>query len=140
MIDISFDTIPEQVPNPPPWKVDYISDKDQEAPNYGGVLPVARTSGILRFGCPELEVRLAPPKLAAALLDRIGVWEVFERKKLEIGDQLRLDIDPETVYTVVPLITAAGIPMLRLAWHRDPAPSKCELLEAIKRFNTILTR
>lgn len=139
MIDVQLNTVPGEIPHPPPWRVKYITDREH-FPSYGGVLPVARTEGISKYGLPELEIRLAPPQLAAALLDRVGILHVFEGKRVNVGQQLRVNTHPVVVYTVTPVVTEDGQPIYRLAWERDPAPDSKELLIAIDKFNKTFNR
>jgi hypothetical protein len=63
------------VPNPPPWRIDYLNDGGLTA-----LLPEARTIGLTRFDIPELCIKKVPPSLAASVLDRVAIWLVYENQ------------------------------------------------------------
>ena len=115
MIELSLNNTPPEVPNPPPWRVYYVNDSDKEIDHTTDVLPEAYTKGLSHFDKPELLLRLAPPKLASLVLDRIGVWLVYEKNYL--SPDLSLSVEG-TVYKAVPTDKTS---LYRLSWTKDPA-------------------
>ena len=109
---IKLDDIPAGVPNPPPWQVLYHNDSE----NRREMLPEAHTDGLLKLGVPELLIRKAPPGIAAAILDRLGIYLIFQKGTLTEGLIVAID---EVGYIIVPTVRE-GKPTYRLAWPRDP--------------------
>lgn len=138
--------------NPPPWQVHYVNDKVGNT-WYQGVLPEAHTHGICEFNDLDFQLRKAPPNVAAAVLDRIGLWLLATGTKAHVGDMFRV---MDVQYTVAPALecwTSEHTPMpsesdwpdpcaeippaqidkvlrrpvLRLAWEKDPYPEPEEL-------------
>lgn len=111
LIDLESE-FPTGAPNPPPWRIEYLND-DTEEPTK--VLPLARTIGLERLGLPNLLIRLAPPNVASAVLDRIGIFLAFEKRMITGEDTLRFaGVD----FALMPELEG-GLPTLRLAWTRD---------------------
>lgn len=134
---LDLDTQAEVGPNPPPWEVRYVNDKDEQKPWYGGILPEAHTLGLSKYNDFDLQIRLAPPHVAAPVLDRVGLWVYNSGTKLSFGDTIRvLEVD----YTVTPAIDAQLRPVLRLAWHKDPVPERRELIAMIARFRRVINQ
>jgi hypothetical protein len=99
----------------PPWRVIYINDKDAVS-SYSGVVPEARTQGLAVLGFPEIMIRMAPPAMASAVLDRVGVWLTTEARSVKVvgpGDEI--EIDGLSIQLV------GFKDYLRLAWVKDPA-------------------
>lgn len=114
LIDFDRHPIPIGAPNPPPWEVLYLNEL---------AIPSARTRGLLRLGWPDLQVRLARPDHASQILDRIGIWLLFEKNQIGVNDTILFD---STEYALVPAVEG-DLPFLRLAWHRDPRPANGEM-------------
>jgi hypothetical protein len=111
MESTNLDIWPVMVPNPPPWKVNYLNDESTELTD---VVPSTLTEGLNKLGLPELIIRYAPPNIAAAVLDRLGAYLAFERKpKVEKFTYAGID------YKIIPTLLGER-PVLRLAWDKDP--------------------
>lgn len=108
---IKLDEMPAGVPNPPPWQVLYHNDSENR-----NTVPEAHTDGLIKLGVPEILIRLAPPGIAAAILDRLGIYLIFQKGTLSEGEGVVID---NVEYTVVPTVKD-GKPTYRLAWQRDP--------------------
>lgn len=134
MVTLDVDAIPTGVPNPPPWRVNYINDTEAP-PSYKGVLPEAHTEGLLQFGHPEIQIRLASPNQASVILDRVGIWLVFEKAKVYPDQQIKILGE---VYTIVASVDSTHRPVFRLAWRKDPRPGTNSMLEAITEFNAVM--
>jgi hypothetical protein len=110
---VNLDTpIPDNVPNPPPWQIHYISEGQREEDNF---IPVAKTQGLKKFNVPELQIRYAPPNLAASLLDRLAIWLIYENNPRS-----------EEAYSFAGIIFAI-IPvegLWRIMWEREKNGSK----------------
>jgi hypothetical protein len=145
-------------PNPPPWQVHYVNDK-VGCTWYQGVLPEAHTHGICEFNDLDFQIRKAPPNVAAAVLDKIGLWLLATETKAHLGDIFRV---LGVQYTVAPALECwtnehpitpiegewpepscrapAQIdrilrrPILRLAWEKDPFPEPTELRRLTAQF------
>lgn len=126
MTILDTDPWPREAPNPPPWQVHY--DSDEEGTTRREVLPVAYTIGLLAIGLnskrdiPELRIHKAPPQIASVVLDRIGVWLVYENGVIEPGHVFKV---AGVRYTAV-LEVDTTLKIYRLAWHKDPSLQKSE--------------
>jgi hypothetical protein len=110
---INLDPFPEGTPNPPPWGIEYLNEEDGSPISQ---LPLARTIGLEKLGFPNVLIRFAPPNIASAILDRIGVLLIIERKVIELTDTLRFaGLD----FALVPELYGSD-PALRISWERDP--------------------
>lgn len=104
------DEFPVGAPNPPPWIVHYFNEENGMS---RPVLPEARTNGLSAYGVPELQIRLISPTLAAPILDRLGVWMVYEKQRLTDGMVIQLQ---DRVFHLVEFDES----VLRLCWENDP--------------------
>ena len=108
-------------PNPPPWQIHYVNDQKEdrkENPHwYDGCLPEAHTHGLDQFGDFDLQIRMAPPNVAASVLDKIGLWVLSSEETLKLGDMIKV---LGTKYTLVKGFSVDGKLVCRLAWDKDP--------------------
>jgi hypothetical protein len=104
-------------PNPPPWEIHYVNDRDECAIWYDGTLPEAHTHGIQDL---DLKIRLISPNLAAAILDNLGLWLQQNKAKARPGDIVIYD---KYKFELVPSTCSCKNvvrPVLRLSWDKDP--------------------
>lgn len=112
---IDLEAFPDNILNPPPWRIEYIVDEDEDSCP-AKILPLARTIGLDKLGLPNLAIRFAPPNIASAILDRIGVFLVFEKKIPSKDDVLRfIGLD----FAILPEVIENN-PILIVSWERDP--------------------
>ena len=111
IVTIKLDEMPAGVPNPPPWEVLYHNDSENR-----NIVPAAHTNGLIKLGVPELLIRLAPPGIAASILDRLGIYLIFQKGTLSEGVGV---VIADMEFTIVPTVND-GKPTYRLAWQRDP--------------------
>jgi hypothetical protein len=78
---------------------------------YDGILPEAHTKGLDRFKKPELSIRFAPPNIAAALLDRVAVWLVYEGRNHVPGDRFN--------FSGIEFALVTNDALCRVSWERD---------------------
>jgi hypothetical protein len=114
-ISLSLDDVPILTPNPPPWQINFLNNNTDNYPSRE--IPEAFTVGLRRFSVPELQIRLASPALASSILDRLGIWLVYQQASLK--PRMKMNINGIDV-VLVPIVDSAGNQAYRLAWGKDP--------------------
>jgi hypothetical protein len=130
MITLKTEPWPKGAPNPPPWQVIYESDEE----SVRDAVPLAYTTGLIKFGHAEMRIRKAPPTLASFVLDRLGIWLTHEGGQMEAGQTFCLVLPkpskPDTIHFFTVAELEKGLRIYRLAWHKDPADKIPAAVEA----------
>ena len=97
------------------WQIDEVMPAIDE--NIDCVCPEFHTHGLNKFGYNEIQIRLVLPDVAEYILNIIGGWIVSGKGKLAVGDEVTIG---GIKHAVVSDKDSGDLPVLRLAWYKDP--------------------